>query len=339
MMRSFIALVLLCSASMPVLAQQQAASSEQLPRRVEALEGQMRAVQRKVFPGGAPKYFEPEFQQGQQPAPGGEGDVAASTSALADINVRLQALEKQLADITGRVEQNENRVKQLEDQMQRFKEDVEFRLTQGATGSTASTPVPAVPVAVPTPVPAPSPVVAPDTGNGAKPSTAPKTTPNKSASVKPATTPPPAAAQPSALSGKPLGIVPSAKAATDAPYQAAYSAYQAKRYDDAIGMFEEFVSKNPKHALASNALFWQGKSYAAKKQYGLAARSYLRGYGRYRDSDKAEENLIGLAESLSAIDRREQACQALSEHQAVYKNATAANKAKVEALRKASRCN
>jgi tol-pal system protein YbgF len=291
--------------------------AQDVTKRVDTLEGQMRAVQRKVFPGGNPKYFEPEFPQGQQAAGDAAADAPASTTAIADINVRLQALERQIAETTGRQEQIENRTRTLEEQFRKFKEDIEFRLngagsnTGPAVQTQPSTPTP--PVAVPVPEPVPT----------AKP-----------APVKPVA-PKPAAPLPPSTQTVPIKPMP---AASDAPYQAAYAAYQAKRYEDAISMFETFVNRNPKHPLASNALFWQGKAYSAKQQHGLAARSYLRGYDRYREGSKAEDNLLGLAESLVAVGRREQACEALGEFQAVFKTPAAANRAKAETLRRNAKC-
>ena len=44
--------------AIPALAQ----DTRQVERRVDKLESEMRAVQRKVFPGGDKRYFEPEFQ-------------------------------------------------------------------------------------------------------------------------------------------------------------------------------------------------------------------------------------------------------------------------------------
>jgi TolA-binding protein len=292
----------------PALAQQPAPD---VAKRVDTLEGQMRAVQRKVFPGGNPKYFEPEFPQGQQTAPA-TPDAPASDTAIADINVRLQALERQIAETTGRQEQIENRARQLEEQFKKFKDDVEFRLN-----ATSATPAP-------TPD---APVVAP---------AAPAPAPPKAAVIKPAPAP---MAKPQAPLPPSTGSIPIKPAAqSDGPYQAAYAAYQAKRYDDAIAMFEDFANKSPKHPLASNALFWQGRAYSAKKQFGLAARSHLRGYDRYREAAKAEDNLLGLADALVAVGRQSQACEALAEFQAVFKTATSANRSKADTLRKTAKC-
>ncbi len=295
----------------PALAQQ---TPPDVTKRVDTLEGQMRAVQRKVFPGGNSKYFEPEFPQGQQ-AGTVTPDAPASGTAIADINVRLQALERQIAETTGRQEQIENRARLLEDQFKKFKEDIEFRLNAAPA---APTQTPAAPTLVPAPVATPP---APPKTAAVKPTPAPATKP-------PAPILPPSTAS--------VAIKPSAQ--SDAPYQAAYAAYQAKRYDEAIAMFEDFANKSPKHPLASNALFWQGKAYSAKKQFGLAARSHLRGYDRYRDAAKAEDNLLGLADALVAVGRQSQACEALAEFQAVFKTATPANRSKADALRKTAKC-
>jgi TolA-binding protein len=189
----------------PAIAQQPAAD---VGKRVDTLEGQMRAVQRKVFPGGSPKYFEPEFPQGQQPG-ATTPEAPASTTAIADINVRLQALERQIAETTGRQEQIENRTRLLEDQFRAFKEDIEFRLN----AVPATTPSPATsnilpPAVIPAPVvvsPAPLPPAA-----------------SKPTVVKPApttVTKPPASLPPSTAS---VAIKPAAP--SDAPYQAAYTA-------------------------------------------------------------------------------------------------------------------
>jgi TolA-binding protein len=297
----------------PTLAQQ----SADVTKRVDTLEGQMRAVQRKVFPGGNPKFFEPEFPQGQPGSAANE--PSASTTAIADINVRLQALERQIAETTGRQEQIENRTRLLEEQFKKFKEDIEFRLNAAPA---APTPAPDAPAVI-----APAPVVVP---------AAPVPAPPKTAAVKPA--PPPVAKPPAPLPSSTASVAIKPASPSDAPYQAAYAAYQAKRYDDAIAMFEDFANKSPKHPLASNALFWQGKAYSAKKQFGLAARSHLRGYDRYRDAGKAEDNLLGLADALVSVGRQAQACEALAEFQAVFKTAGPANRAKADTLRKTAKC-
>lgn len=99
------ALVLLVGTAMPAAAQ-----SDRIDRRVGALEDEMRAVQRKVFPAGPE--LQPEIvPPGQAAPPPGLG----TTSPVADLTARVDALEGQLARLTGQVEETSNRVRQLED--------------------------------------------------------------------------------------------------------------------------------------------------------------------------------------------------------------------------------
>lgn len=90
-----------------------AAQNNMVDKRVERLEKEMRAVQRKVFPGSDGKFFEPDIK------PDATGPVTPSntTSAVSDLITRVDALERSLANLTGQVEQNGFRLKQLEDKM------------------------------------------------------------------------------------------------------------------------------------------------------------------------------------------------------------------------------
>ena len=70
--------------------------------RIRKLEAEVRALQRRVFPGGDGRYFEPEITgQPQQ-----TNTPSTSTTALTDVLARLDALEAQIAQITGQGEEN-----------------------------------------------------------------------------------------------------------------------------------------------------------------------------------------------------------------------------------------
>ena len=98
-------LILLASAATPVVAQ------ERVERRVDRLEQEMRAVQRRVFPGATTPYVGPEIGNNIQTA---DPSGVPSSSAVADMVARVDALESQLASLTGQIEQNANRIRQLE---------------------------------------------------------------------------------------------------------------------------------------------------------------------------------------------------------------------------------
>ena len=137
-MRCLIAAILLAGVAAPALAQK-----APVDRRVDKLEQEMRAVQRKVFPGGN---VEPEIRQPVEPAV--LGGVPAG-SAVSDLNARVDALEAQLATLTGQIEQNGFRTRQLEEALNRFRTDSEARLAQIESARTAPAPVAAAQVQEP----------------------------------------------------------------------------------------------------------------------------------------------------------------------------------------------
>ncbi|WP_016747296.1 YbgF trimerization domain-containing protein, partial [Rhizorhabdus wittichii] len=120
-MKKAIFAILLLSAAAPAIAQQ----SLPVDKRVDKLEKEMKAVQRKVFPGGAQQYFEPEIKPQVVPAtPAG----SPADSVVTDLTRRVDALEKALAQLTGQVEQNSYNLRKLEDQFAKMKGDADYRL-------------------------------------------------------------------------------------------------------------------------------------------------------------------------------------------------------------------
>ena len=112
--------ILLAGCAVPALAQ-----TQPVEKRVNKLEQEMRAVQRKVFPGGAGAIVEPEIRS----QPGNvQGGVPAG-SAVSDLSARVDALEAQLATLTGQIEQSGFRVRQLEETLNRFRTDAETRFS------------------------------------------------------------------------------------------------------------------------------------------------------------------------------------------------------------------
>ena len=122
---------LLAGAAVPAAAQ-----PERVDRRVERLEAEMRAVQRKVFPGGRQASVVPEIGPAQ-PIGGAPGIPAGS--AVADLTARIDALEGALARLTGQAEENGNRMRQLEANFTSLRSDVENRMSAAqAVPQTAS---------------------------------------------------------------------------------------------------------------------------------------------------------------------------------------------------------
>lgn len=117
---SLLGLILLASTAAPALAQR----AETVEHRVDRIEQELRAVQRRVFPNGTTQFAEPEI--GAQ-APAGAGPGAAG-DALSNLNARVDALETQLRTLTGQVEQQTYRTGQIEDAIARLRTELGARI-------------------------------------------------------------------------------------------------------------------------------------------------------------------------------------------------------------------
>ncbi len=100
-------LVLLIAVVSPVARAQDVATQERLDR----LERDLSMLQRQVYRGGAAP-------------PGAE---AGGNSAV-DLQVRMDRLEQQMRDLTGRVEDETNEVRQLRQRLEQVNSDMDLRL-------------------------------------------------------------------------------------------------------------------------------------------------------------------------------------------------------------------
>lgn len=131
-------LALLLAAAVPA-SMPAAAQDRSIERRVDVIEKELRAVQRKVFPGGAGATVEPEISAEQ--APLAQSGFPAS-SALADLTARVDSLEAQLRTLTGQSEENAHRLRLLEASVTQLRADAEARASAAAPPSAAASPAP-----------------------------------------------------------------------------------------------------------------------------------------------------------------------------------------------------
>src|SRR3954454_24006733 len=134
-----LALALLAGAVVPAAAQTRAETPE---KRIERLEQELKAVQRKVFQGGA--YVTPEVSPSAAAA---QPEGVPATAPIADLTARLDSLEGQLRQLTGMAEQNPKRLRTKEAALARFRAAPPARLDalehpQPAAQAAAAEPVP-----------------------------------------------------------------------------------------------------------------------------------------------------------------------------------------------------
>lgn len=263
--------IVLWAALLAVAAPALAQSADPIDRRVGRLEGEMRAVQRKVFPGGDPKFFEPEVATTAPPPAVVTGTPASQP--LNDLSDRVGELEKQLRTLTGQVEANQFRVKQIEDAQTKLRGDVEFRLSALEAG--------------------------------AKPAAAIVT-------ALPATNPPTKGGKPDARPGK-ADTPAARPATEAAAWRAAYAAVLAKDWDAAAPALTDFLTAWPQSTRLPQAQYFLGKANAEKGDNAGAARAFLDNYKTYPKTPHAPDSLVGLANALTALKKPKDACRVLGE--------------------------
>src|SRR3546814_9305285 len=87
----------------------------------------MRAVQRSVFPGGSPTFFEGEIAPDNTP-----GERSRTNAPVIDLTARVDALESQLQTLTGQTEQNAYHLRELEKAFTAYKAEMDKRFADPA---------------------------------------------------------------------------------------------------------------------------------------------------------------------------------------------------------------
>ena len=64
----------------------------------------------------------------------------------------------------------------------------------------------------------------------------------------------------------------------------------------------------PNDPLAGNAQYWIGETYYVRGQYKNAADAFLKGYKKYKSSEKAPDTLLRLGMALAELGQKDAAC-------------------------------
>lgn len=305
-------------------AQSNASTNTDTARRIDRLERELRAVQRRVFPGSESGLFTPENSpnapDGTAPAPN-----TSNISAVGDLSVRIDAIEAQLARLTGEVEQQGHRQRELDASVTRLRSELGARLDRLEGGGTAGGEgTGAPPIAItPAPRPTPSPTPAP------RPSTS-----------TPAATPAPTAAQTAERRARVAAIeVPSTGNAAEDAYLYGYRLWEAHLYPEAQTQLQRVVDQYPNHRRASYASNLAGRALLDNNQPALAIRTFFDNYRTRPRGERAPDSVYYMGMSLIRLNRREDACRTFDEFNTIYgATASQALKNQVAAGRTQARC-
>ena len=92
-------------------------------------------------------------------------------------------------------------------------------------------------------------------------------------------------------------------------YKYATNIMKSGDFEKAEIAFKEFVDTHSKHELAGSAQFWYGETFYIRQLYEDAAAAFLDGYQKYPNSPKASENLLKLGVTLAELGEIEQGCK------------------------------
>ncbi|PEQ12773.1 hypothetical protein B2G71_10790 [Novosphingobium sp. PC22D] len=259
------------------------AQAQSTESRLNKVEAEVRALQRKVFPGGDGKFFAPEITPG---SPSTAAGPPPSTTAVTDMLTRMDAIEAQMARLTGQVEQNANKIAQLE---------ARFGAAGASTPAAPTSPAPAAPAS--------------QTNLDAM---------TGGASAAPVTEAPPAAAPASRVAAVSAIVKPQTDDAGDDEYSYGFRLWDAGFYPEAQQQLKMFLDKYPKHSRASWGRNLLGRAYLDDGNPREAAKWFLQNYQTDKRGDRAPDSLLYLAIAMKQLKDTSRACIALAEFSETY---------------------
>ena len=292
--------------AVPADAQQGRSEIRDLKKQIVRIEKQLRAVQRRVFGKNFPTVEELEA------AETGVGTQTQSTAELlANMEVRLGGLDRQMRQLTGKIEEMEFQQSRLISDLGKLLEDINFRFREleqkAAAAAKEQTAVP---------VPRSSPFVETKSPQEAEEQLRK------------------AEAQERQFKAK----IEAARLPTRSPeeqYEFAQDLMRRGDYAAAEKAFSGFIAAYPDHVLTGNAQYWLGETFYVRKDYPRAAEAFLIGYQKYGDGAKGPDSLLKLGLTMAGMDQNEEACTILRELEIRYLGAPQRirSRAQAEALR------
>jgi len=237
----------------------QAQSTRDLNNRIKRLENEIQTLNKAVYRGETPP---PSFS-----------DNVANPAAT---EVRIQELETSIRNLTGQIEEQNFKVRQMQTQLERLSGDMNLRLQDLESRARP---------------PSPSGAIMPQTNN-------------------------PDGYQWNSGANSAVEINPDVVGQADGPsalYNRAFSLLKQEKYANSQVMFEQFLSAHPDHKLAGNAIYWLGETHYVRGEYGDAAQIFAQAYQKYPNSAKAPDNVLKLGMSLAGAGKKDEACIALKQ--------------------------
>jgi tol-pal system protein YbgF len=287
----------------------------------------------------------------------------AHAQSPAEMALRLNRLEEQVRQLTGRNEELQFQMRQMQDGLQKQMGDVDFRLKdleggKGGGSRPAAQPPQRRSEAAPPLATGSAAAGRPDDGSLRAPGNSSADTtrgapgPQNLGGLPSGPTAGPVTGQPGPLvrpeAGAPMVIAPefgggtqaggpppaSAQAAArggsmtasgsaEEEYALGQGFLQRKDYEFAETQFSNFVSQFPKDPRTPDALYGLGESYYQRQRHSDAIEPFLKVVSDYPQSPRASDSMLRLGQTLGAINEKEQACATLLELSRKYPRSAA----------------
>lgn len=128
---------------------------------------------------------------------------------------------------------------------------------------------------------------------------------------------------------------------TDDPialYSQAYQLFLSGDYRSAEAAFRSHVDRFPNDPADPDARYWLGESLFGQGRYQQAASVFLDNHKQFPDSKKSPENLLKLGMTLAKMQDHDVACATFASVTSRYPNISAAIKERVKNERAANKC-
>lgn len=246
------------------------------------------------------------------------GSSKKRSKEAAELNLRVDSVEQEIRNITGKLEELSFQLQQLQDQLRRMQEDNEFRFQElekrggSKRGSlqpsnnsralarqgnsdqpTSSGVLGQVPKNFDVNV---------ATGQSNGPLDLSALTQGNATGYQSGDQPPAPATEATLSVGEP-----------GQDYEAAYNRVLQGDYSGSEKMFRTFLASYPNHHLAGNAQYWLGESLFARGLYRDAADAFLKSYSEYPGSTKGPDSLLKLGLALAGLGETAAACATYGE--------------------------
>jgi len=244
-------------------------------------------------------------------------DSVVVNEALTRQLAKISELEKQIQEMTSRFEENNYKIQQLSDRLNKVSNDSQFRFQQLESNRVISEKV-SVPKEV---VLEKTPVVKKNETNILNSEEVNKEEENviqeKSVDLENIKL-----KEKEKVNKPKTKVLPKVSIAEQ--YKYATNIMKSGDFEKAEIAFKEFVDTHSKHELAGSAQFWYGETFYIRQLYEDAAAAFLEGYTKYPNSPKAPENLLKLGVTLAELGEIEQGCKMIINLKKAYPKTDAA---------------